>query len=281
MKLSFRALTESDLPIGNEIVTAAFGSASDNLRRCLPLQPNDWLLALADDVPVGVGGATHHASFSYIGMLGVLPSMQGRGIGRAIMEALLQRVQQRGRPTVLLDASKDGKPLYLRLGFVEDDQAIFLQQNETVQAMQSAHNATISHVREADLPALVAFDASLFGSARATVLASYLVDDPRRAFVARDASGSITGFLIAQPHMLGPWMAVNVEVAEQLLQHALALPFQQRPAVIIPAINRSAAQLLQRYGFEQDRVLAHMRLGPTVPGRDRSAIYGQANFAIG
>jgi GNAT superfamily N-acetyltransferase len=282
VKLSFRALTKLDLSVGNEIESVAFGRpVGDSLRRHLTLQPNDWLLALADDVPVGLGGATHYDSFSYIGTLSVLPSIQGRGIGRAIMEALLQRVRERGRPTILLDASNEGKPLYTRLGFVEDDQAILLLRNDTIQAMPPVHNSTLSPLQKSDLPALVAFDTPLFGAARATVLASYLSDDPQRAFVTRDSNGSITGFLITQSSMLGPWTAINVEVAEQLLQHALALPFEKTPAVIIPALNRPAAQLLQRYGFRQDRALAHMRLGPPVPGRNRRTTYGQANFAIG
>ncbi len=281
MKLSFRTLTEDDIPIAHEILRAAYGGPTNRMSRYLTLQPNDWLLALADEAAVGLGGATHYSSFSYIGMLGVLPSMQGHGIGRAIMEALLQRVEERGCPTVLLDASNAGVRLYTHLGFVEDDKAVLLQRDDILQVMPPVYDGTISLMQEAELRDLVTFDAPLFGATRASVLASYLADDPRRAFVARDTNGTTSGFLIAQSGMLGPWMAVNVEVAEQLLPHVLTLPFQKAPGVIIPAMNRPATQLLQRYGFTRQRILAHMRLGPPVSGRDRSAIYGQASFAIG
>lgn len=280
MKLSFRTLTEHDIPLAQEIVRGAYGSIANSISRYPTLRPNDWLLALADGTPVGLGGATHYSSFSYIGMVGVLPSMQRYGIGHAIMEALLQSVEERGIPTVLLDASNAGVRLYTQLGFVEDDKAVLLQRDDTLEVKSSAHNSTISPIQESELPELVAFDAPLFGAERAHVLASYLADGPQRSFVARDASGAITGFLIAQSGQLGPWVAINVEVAEQLLTHALALPYEKAPAVIIP-MNRPAATLLQRYGFTRQRALAHMRLGPPVQNRDRGVMYGQASFAIG
>lgn len=281
MKLSFRTLTEHDIPLAQEIVRAAYGSIANSINRYPTLQPNDWLLALADDAPVGLGGATHYSSFSYIGMLGVLPSMQRYGIGRAIMEALLQRVEERGIPTVLLDASNAGIKLYTQLGFVEDDKAVFLQRDNILQVKPSVYDGTTSPIQESEIPDLVAFDAPLFGADRAHVLASYLADDPQRSFVARAANGAITGFLIAQSGQLGPWTATNVEVAEQLLVQALALPYEKGPVVIIPAMNGPARQLLQRYGFVEQRALAHMRLGPPVSGRDRHMMYGQASFAIG
>jgi ribosomal protein S18 acetylase RimI-like enzyme len=279
MQLIFHTLTEQDVPAANELLLAAFNGIVNDVSRCLPLRPNDWLFALSDDKPVGIGGATHYGPFSFIGMMGVSPTMQGHGIGRAVMEELLRRIEARGCPTVLLDASKAGERLYPRLGFVEDDGVTLLQRTDIVEIAPSQNDA-ISQLQALDLPALTAFDAASFGAERGHVLASYLADDPQRAFIARDPDGSITGFLIAQKDMLGPWTATNAEVAEQLLSRALALPFAGAPRAIIPASNEAGMHLLQRYGFKELRTLAHMRLGPSVPGRDRRRIYGQASFAI-
>ena len=279
MQLIFHTLTEQDVPAANELLLAAFNGVVNDVSRCLPLRPNDWLFALSDDKPVGVGGATHYGPFSFIGMMGVSPAMQGHGIGRAVMEELLRRIEARGCPTVLLDASKAGERLYPRLGFVEDDGVSLLQRTDIVEIAPSQNDA-ISQLQASDLPALTAFDATYFGAARGHVLASYLADDPQRAFIARDPDDSITGFLIAQKDMLGPWTATNAEVAEQLLSRALTLPFAGAPRAIIPASNEAGLRLLQRYGFKEQRTLAHMRLGPSAPGRDRRHIYGQASFAI-
>jgi N-acetylglutamate synthase-like GNAT family acetyltransferase len=279
MQLTFCTITEQDIPVASELLLAAFGGPTSSLPRCLTLPPNDWLFALSNDKPIGIGGAIHYGPFSFIGLMGVSPAVQGRGVGRTIMEELLQRIEARGCPTVLLDASKAGARLYPRLGFVEDDGVTLLQRDD-IPKITSSQNDAISLLQASDLPALVAFDSASFGAARSHVLASYLADDPQRAFIARDPDGTITGFLIAQADMLGPWTATNVEVAEQLLSRALTLPFAGAPRAIIPVSNEAGTRLLHRYGFREQRTLAHMRLGPPVPGRDRRHIYGQASFAI-
>jgi len=59
-------------------------------------------------------------------------------------------------------------------------------------------------MRDADLPAVVAFDQSRFGSARPAVIASYLADYRERAFVARNAADKVSGYVIVQDKLLGP-----------------------------------------------------------------------------
>ena len=53
-----------------------------------------------------------HAS---VGMIIVDPGMQGKGLGRALMEKLLHEARNR---TVLLNSTREGLPLYTQLGFV-------------------------------------------------------------------------------------------------------------------------------------------------------------------
>jgi GNAT superfamily N-acetyltransferase len=280
LQLIFRPLTEQDVPIANELLLTAFNGPTSGLARCLIFRPNDWIFALSNGQPVGMVGATHYGPFSFIGLMGVSPAVQGRGIGRITMEEIVSIIEARGCPTVLLDASTAGARLYPRLGFVEDD-GVTLLQRDAIPKISPSHNDAISLLQTSDLPELVTFDAAYFGAVRGHVLASYLADDPQRAIIARDPHGSITGFLIAQDDMLGPWMAANVEVAEQLLNRALTLPFVGAPRAIIPVSNEAGTRLLHRYGFREQRTLTHMRLGPPVPGRDRTHIYGQASFAIG
>jgi predicted N-acetyltransferase YhbS len=51
-----------------------------------------------------------------LGMVIVSNSVQGRGIGRALMAAMLERLQGR---SVVLNATEEGLPLYVKMGFVE------------------------------------------------------------------------------------------------------------------------------------------------------------------
>lgn len=292
MKLTFRTLTVADFAYADAVLTASFGPSSSSsfqaeLANYMAMQPHDWVLASVGDTPAGMGGTTYYASFAYIGLLGVLPTMQGHGIGRAVMEELLERSRKRACPTVLLDASGAGQPLYLRLGFLEDDRGLLLRRDTNSATLPfppppSHYREAITIMEERDIPAVVAFDTPYFGAARPGVLAAYLAENPGRAFVARNAAEKITGFLIAQSAKLGPWVAESYEDAERLLLRALDLPFtNDTPSVIIPAVNRDAERLLLRYGFSQQRSLAHMRLGDPVPKRDRTKFYGQPSFAIG
>ena len=51
-----------------------------------------------------------------LGLVIVTNAAQGQGIGRKLMEAMLDRLKGR---TVVLNATEDGLPLYRKLGFVE------------------------------------------------------------------------------------------------------------------------------------------------------------------
>jgi ribosomal protein S18 acetylase RimI-like enzyme len=226
-----------------------------------------------------VGGAVDYGPLAYIGMMSVHPQFQRRGIGQLLLDHVLAWLDGRGCPMVLLDASEAGAPLYQRRGFQEDARALMFLQDDCALPPQKA--GRVRPLRQSDIPALVEFDAPLFGASRAAVFESYLTEAPERAFVAHDEAGQLTGYLIAQRRLLGPWAAATPEDAEALLAAALALPFDDAPAVIVPSTNKAATPLLMSYGFSPQRSLSHMRRGGAgAPGR-RSLLYGQASFAIG
>jgi predicted N-acetyltransferase YhbS len=282
MSLSLHPLTKGELSAADRILMAAFHSPSrrDELALYLALQPDGWLLATLDGAPVGLGGVTSYGPFAYLGLMAVDPEMQRRGIGQALVEALIARARELGCAMVLLDASDAGAPLYARLGFVEDDRARIYTQATTAPVEPTA-SQTVAPLREADLPALVAFDARYFGAAREAVLALCLHHYADRSFATRDETGAITGYLIAQDQRLGPWVAATPVAAEALLAHAVTRPFATAPVALVPAANRDAVALLERSGFTTSRDLRHMRYGGALALERRRHLYGQASFAIG
>ena len=54
----------------------------------------------------------------------VAPEMAGRGIGRAMMEHILDRAREHRIENVWLDASKNAIPFYERLGFVTMEEVV-------------------------------------------------------------------------------------------------------------------------------------------------------------
>lgn len=281
MSLAIRQLTVPDVPIADAIATAAFaspGSRAPEIQRYLTLQPTGWFLACEDATPVGMGGAVDYGPFAYIGMIAVDPALQRRGIGDAIMRHILAWLRDRACPGALLDASPFGAPLYARLGFVTTDQTAVWRREATPTPIPTVCEGVLP-LTIADLPALAAFDSPHFGAERATVLAAFLAEFPGRVLGTYETTGQLTGFCVAQPRTLGPWIATSPTCARALL--ASALPFYaEPPQMFVPVSNTHAADLLTAAGFTCQRVLQHMSLG-TLASRSRQTTYGLASFALG
>src|SRR5947209_1860476 len=283
MHTSIHLFTETELEVTNEMLKAAYNvplSRKESLCRYLALQPDGAFVAKHDGMVIGFGGAMDYGPFAYIGLMAVHPSMQKRGVGGLILERLLLWLDEHGCPTALLDATPVGAPLYKHYGFIAEDTTAVLRLTQRV-PLPYPLSEGISLLSKADLPAVVAFDTPYFGADRHAILSSYWTDDPQRAFIVRDSNGQITGYLFAQPTTPGPWLASTVEDAERLLVQALTLPFGGAPNVFVSAHNTDALQLLNRYGFTQQRTLSHMRRGRQIQRSRHSLIYGQASLGFG
>jgi GNAT superfamily N-acetyltransferase len=285
MPVEIVRLTDASVPVANHISMLAYQSASreEELRRYVKLEPEGWFLALVDGEAAGMGGAINYGAFAYVGLIGVLPEMQHRGIGMAIMRHLLGWLDTIGCPMSLLDASKFGKPLYDQLGYVAEDHTGLWQGEAPDTHAQETWRALgigAQPLSMANLSELCAYDTPRFGADRAKVLANLLTSYPGRAFATRGDDGRLTGFIIAQKRNLGPWLADAPEDAARLLARALALPFTDTLIAQVPAANHAANTLLQQAGFTQLRALTYMRRGGTQP-RLRDGYYGLASFALG
>ena len=122
MTLTVRPLNEAGLDVADTIAVAAFKaprSRKAEIQKYLRLQPDGWMLALLDDKPVGLGGLVNYGTFAYLGMMSVLPSVQGKGVGKELMKHLVMWAEERECPAVLLDATEGGSYLYKQFDFVE------------------------------------------------------------------------------------------------------------------------------------------------------------------
>lgn len=83
----------------------------------------DWFLAWAGDTPVGIARLTPDA---HIGRMAVLPQWRGRGVGRALLKAALERARARRLPAVRLHAQTHALGFYARTGFQAEGE-VFLE----------------------------------------------------------------------------------------------------------------------------------------------------------
>ena len=73
------------------------------------------VLAFLDGRPVGTGRITQDGR---IGRMAVLAECRGRGVGRAILDALIDIGQRAGAPRLFLSAQCHAIPFYEKSGFV-------------------------------------------------------------------------------------------------------------------------------------------------------------------
>jgi ribosomal protein S18 acetylase RimI-like enzyme len=281
--LALRPLTTADFAAVDALLSAAYARSSSmlgDLARYHRHQPDGWYLATLDGVPVGMGGAIVYGPVGRIGLMAVHPDFQRRGIGQAVMGQLLDWIALRGGTIVRLDATPAGVPLYRRLGFVTEDYAQAMVQARYI-APTSRETGMVEPLLRRDLPEVVAFDAERFGASRAAILAGYCDEFANGAFVARNSTGTVAGYLIVQTQRLGPWLADTMEVAESLLRRALYRSPPEPLSALVPECNGEARALLERYGFTPGRRWHAMRRGEASAFPQRERLYGYANFYFG
>jgi len=279
--ISIRTLTLADLQIADELNQAAFATQESRIadtQRYLEAQPDGWFLAESHLGPLGMVGAMNYYKCAYIGQLAVLPEFQRMGVGSALMQHVLAWLQRNKVPSALLDASKQGYPLYTQLGFtLQDTTSLYvLHQPANIQADTSK----CSILRLEEQPELAAFDAAVFPGDRSRLFSILQRDFPNHALLIRDDEGRISGYLFIQGAKLGPWVSTNRQDSESLLHAALSRNLSGLPYVVVPDGNRDAAAMLGRYGFEPVRTIRFMVRG-AIPDYRRDHVYGQYSFAIG
>jgi GNAT superfamily N-acetyltransferase len=281
MHSSIRPLQDIHLPAADEVLRLAFrGSASrlEDLRLYRRIQPEGWFAAFQQERLVGMVGAACYGAFAHVGLMAVRPDCQRQGLGRLLMEFLLDRLEQQHIPLVTLDASAAGRPLYERLGFVACDDTLVLERPLNEPVPEPAGGQPLSSVALAELAEA---DAPVFGADRRNVFQTLGEFFPGRTFVQRDEQGRLSGWLCAQGSRLGPWVILRPERAGALLQAALALPYAGPLSVTVPSGNRPALELLGRHGFVPVRKNTHMRRGPGGCPGQRERVYSQTSLAVG
>jgi GNAT superfamily N-acetyltransferase len=154
-----------------------------------------------------------------IGLVLVAPERQGRGIGRALMTALIADLEPRA---LMLNATAEGLPLYEKLGFVSTG---FVQQHQgrlaEASVLPSVPAVPVRRAAVADHTALCALDAAAFGTDRSPLVSRLLADG--EAWVVERA-GQPAGIAVLRAFgrgmIIGPIVAASEDEAIALVAAA-------------------------------------------------------------
>ncbi len=123
-----------DVPAMAKVYVDAYGVPGDSqgfadvYRVSLEVEPGGCLVAEYSGRIVGTACYYVYGNMAWVGAVGVVRSMQRRGIGRALMERVLEELRSRGVvETVRLDSTEAGFRLYKSLGFKPDYETVMYE----------------------------------------------------------------------------------------------------------------------------------------------------------
>lgn len=232
-----------------------------------------------DGQPAGMVTTTRYRRTGWIGNLIVPPERRGLGIGSRLMEHAVRHLEHGGITTIRLEADPMGINIYRKLGF--SDEFVSPRFRREPGVTRGACSAV--PLPDADLSVVAAFDEQDFGDDRMSFLR--LLHTGALASWRSPASGSLGGYLIAQPAAagarIGPWVASDVGVAGELLDAALVSFGKVAVILAVPGPNVACRRLLASRGFFETPSSLRMVRGPDV-GRGRPEnVYALANGAAG
>lgn len=229
----------------------------------LERSPEGCLVCTEEGRAVGFVTAVRHGKSAWIGNLLVKNGARGRGTGTKLFSHAMQIMQRAGAETVWLTASRYGLPIYERNGFVKCDQVRRWERNGSEQSVTASGLPIQADWQEIDYLG--------WGDSRNELL----------AFSASNgaAYGTEEGFVVTQKlgngRQIGPFGALNNDVAEQLLEKVLS--GSGRLLLDVPASNRAASRLLTSRGFTVNSEVDLMYAG-TPPAYHPEHIFGFASM---
>jgi predicted N-acetyltransferase YhbS len=221
--------------------------------------------------------------FAWISMILVTVAYRRCGIATRLMRHCMSALEGRGR-TPALDASPEGRTVYLRMGFsdVYATTRMFRASGPPEHA-EAPGEAFIRAMTREDLPRVAAYDRVPFGADRAYVLEHLCARLPEVALVA-ERDGEVVGFILGRNGrtcaQLGPLVAEDPDAALDLLRGALAAV--SGPICLdIADHHTSLRRWLDDQGFVPVVPFTRMYLGRDQPYDDPHRIYVIAGPELG
>jgi GNAT superfamily N-acetyltransferase len=272
-----RPFVPGDIPSGLELCRiAGWNQLAADWVNLLTTAPDGIFSAVEDGRVWGTASAViHPPSLGWIGMILVHPDKRGRGIAAALMDKCIAHLQANGARTIKLDATDLGRPVYLKLGFRDE---------QPVHRMVLDHDpAKLTTASKTEPPLwLYEFDRVAFGADRSALLSQLLRNGEAEFFdsLTGDRAAALIrpGFHAA---FLGPVIASSPEAAETTIRRLLSHTMSQRLVADIFPDHTESRLLFENLGFRSDRHLMRMVLGDSSPAGASSQTLSAAGFEWG
>jgi GNAT superfamily N-acetyltransferase len=241
---------------------------------------------------VATGLGTVSLPVGWIGAIVVDEAFRRRGFGRAMTEAICDRLSAAGCVTLSLEATNAGLPLYERMGFRQATWYHQLQADHLDDAPAPPPGSRVRMMERSDLPAVFALDRAATGEDRSAALAVLsesggwvLVGEGQalsgEAGATDMSDGDLRGFLLPAERAYGAVVAPRPEDGIYLLDlHRFLVPAGEHVRAGVPHEHEAGRQTLETRGWRETWRAPRLLLGPDVDWRPKW-IWGQINSAMG
>jgi GNAT superfamily N-acetyltransferase len=272
--MHLRVMTKADICAAQRLKEiAGWNQTKTDWERFLEASKTGCFVAELDGQVCGTATTISFENrFGWVGMVLVDPAFRGRGIGTRLLERTIEYLDALRIPSIKLDATPQGKPLYEKLGFVlEYEIERWTLRRPPVQVTELSGAERFADLQSGLLEHIFETDRELFGADRSVLLKSVHQEAPDFT-AAITVEGRLQGYTLGRrgsfADHLGPWMANDAATARQLMERFLARSTRDVLIVDYLKSNNVAGPLLRSFGFSFTRPLTRMVRGDnTYPGR--------------
>ncbi|MFJ8102970.1 MULTISPECIES: GNAT family N-acetyltransferase [unclassified Lysinibacillus] len=195
---------------------------------------------------------TYDSNLASIGMVIVHENYRGLGLGKLATQKCIESVSE--HTEIMLVATKDGEPMYAKMGFTTVDYVHkYLIDNYVGAYNLTSNDYTIENFNERDFADIVSLDAAAFGDKRSNFLRNR-IKQSKQCIVVKDYDANIIGFglSILGPInlILGPIIAPDSKTAS-LIINILAKDHNGKLRIDVPYGHAEFIQWIEQSGFTE------------------------------
>lgn len=283
--LRIRRLELSDIGFAMRMVEAAgWNQLPADWERLIRVGPQGCFLAEWDGQPAGTATATAYGTdCAWIGMVLVDPARRKLGIGGALIRHCLEHLEAAGVRSVKLDATDQGRPVYLKQGFVDEYGTLrhagelrlrgYRQERYRTEPLAADHYAAVR-----------AMDRIAFGADRWRLLETLSQAQPALALAALEGA-RLAGYGFARPGRLsgyiGPIVAGEMDAAKTLAAELASRLPQKSVLLDTTALDAGWCDWLAASGLAVQRRLTRMYRGKNESPGTTGLVHALSAFETG
>jgi predicted N-acetyltransferase YhbS len=264
--IQIRTMTIGDVPLGLRLSRQAVWNQTEaDWLRFLQFEPEGCFVVESDGCGVGTTTTCVLGQVAWIAMVLVEIDVRGQGIGTRLLRHALDYLDARQVPTIRLDATPAGRPVYEKLGFMAEYE---LARYEGV-ASGCTTPAIVAETTPRTYPDIVEFDTEMTGTDRQKMLIKLFDEFPENLRILQ-RHGTIEGYATTRPGanaiQVGPCVA-TLDAGPPLLRDALSRCGGKPVFVDIPVDNAPAVKIAESSGLKIQRPFTRMYRGKRVSDR--------------